>query len=58
VSDDRNINELERIWKEEVMAYLRYHPGICLEELKKTIKTSVKRQPVSGPRSEPWTSQI
>jgi hypothetical protein len=29
-------NELERMWKEVVIAYLRYYPGICLEELRKT----------------------
>jgi hypothetical protein len=30
--------ELARIWKEGAMAYSRYHPGIYLDELKKTMK--------------------
>jgi hypothetical protein len=29
---------LERIWKEAVMAYSEYYPGICLEGLRKTIE--------------------
>jgi hypothetical protein len=28
---EMNDNELKRIWKEAVMAYSRYYPGICLE---------------------------
>jgi hypothetical protein len=34
--------ELERIWKDVIIAYTRYHPGICLEVLRKSIKTSVR----------------
>jgi hypothetical protein len=44
--------ELERMRKEAVVG----KPGICLEELIKTMKTSV--QPVSGPRFEPITFGI
>jgi hypothetical protein len=36
---------------------LKYGPRICLEGLRKTTKTSVKYE-VSGPRSEPRTTQI
>jgi hypothetical protein len=32
-------DELERIWKEAVVAHLRYYPGICLMGLRKTMKT-------------------
>jgi hypothetical protein len=31
-------DELGRRCKEAVMAYLRYYPGTCLEEVKKTMK--------------------
>jgi hypothetical protein len=31
-------NELERMWKEAVVANLSYYPGICLEALGKTTK--------------------
>ena len=31
-------DELERIWKEEAIAKLRYYPSICLKELIKTMK--------------------
>jgi hypothetical protein len=31
-------NELERIWKETLIALALYDPGICLEELRKTMK--------------------
>jgi hypothetical protein len=31
--------EIERIWKEAVVAWSRYYPGICLERLKETTKT-------------------
>jgi hypothetical protein len=34
----RMIDELKRIWKEAIVAYSRYYPGICLEGLRKTIK--------------------
>jgi hypothetical protein len=35
-------DELERIWREAVMAYSRYYPSICLEGLRETTKTSVR----------------
>jgi hypothetical protein len=35
----RMINELER---KQSWPHARYYPGICLEGLKKTIKTSVR----------------
>jgi hypothetical protein len=31
-------NALEWIWKEVVVAYLRYYPTICLQGLSKTVK--------------------
>jgi hypothetical protein len=31
-------DELEWIWKESVMAQLRYYPGICLGGLRKNMK--------------------
>jgi hypothetical protein len=34
-------DELERSWKEVLMAYLRYYPDICLKGLRKTTKASV-----------------
>jgi hypothetical protein len=34
-------DEHERIWKEAVVAQLRYFLGTCLQKLRKTIKTSV-----------------
>jgi hypothetical protein len=40
-SNTRMTDELETIWKESVVAYLRYHHGIFLEGLRKTTKTSV-----------------
>jgi hypothetical protein len=33
-------NELERIWKEMIMAYSGYYPSICLQGLWKTTKLS------------------
>jgi hypothetical protein len=36
---NEKINELERMCKEAVVAY---YPGIWLEELRKTMKTSVR----------------
>jgi hypothetical protein len=33
-----NFDELHRIWKEAVVARLRYYPSICLERLRKTTK--------------------
>jgi hypothetical protein len=32
-------NELKRIWKDVVVTYLKYYPGICLVGLRKTTKT-------------------
>jgi hypothetical protein len=42
-------DELERIRKKAVMAYLKYYPGICLEGLRKMTKTSVR---IAGLRKE------
>jgi hypothetical protein len=33
--DDRMVDELESIWKQVVVAYSGYCPGICLEGLRK-----------------------
>jgi hypothetical protein len=35
-------DKLERIWKEVVMNYPRYYPGIYLEGLRKIMKTLVR----------------
>jgi hypothetical protein len=35
-------DEMEKIWKEAVMAQLRYYPTICLGRLKKTAQESVR----------------
>jgi hypothetical protein len=40
-------NELERIWKEAVVA-LRYYPNICVEELRNSIKTVSQDNRSSG----------
>jgi hypothetical protein len=37
-SNSRMIDELERIWKEAVMAYSKHWPGVFLEEQRKTMK--------------------
>jgi hypothetical protein len=37
--DSRMTDELGRIWKEVVVALLRYYPGIFLVGLMKTVKT-------------------
>jgi hypothetical protein len=34
-------DEFETIWKETLVAEWRYHPGICLGELRNITKTSV-----------------
>jgi hypothetical protein len=39
VRDDRKIDELVRIWKEEIITSLRHYRGICLERLMETMKT-------------------
>jgi hypothetical protein len=31
---------MQRIWKEAVMAYSSHYPGICMEELKKSMKNN------------------
>jgi hypothetical protein len=33
-------DELERIWKEDAVAYFRFYPGIRLEGLRKITRTS------------------
>jgi len=35
-------DELERIWKEEAIAKLRYYPSICLKELIKTMNDLIR----------------
>jgi hypothetical protein len=35
-------NELERIWKEAVVAYRKCDPGVCLDGLRKITKTSIR----------------
>jgi hypothetical protein len=57
VSDGRMTDELERTWKEAVMAQLRYYYGICLDGLRETMK-NLSGYPVSQPRLELSTSLI
>jgi hypothetical protein len=33
-------NELERMWKEAVVVYLRFYPSICQKGLRKPTKTA------------------
>jgi hypothetical protein len=35
-------DEVQRILKEVVMAYSRHYPGICQEELRKSIKNTTR----------------
>jgi hypothetical protein len=42
VLNDRTINELERIWKEKVVAYVRQYPGIFLKGLRNTMKSLIQ----------------
>jgi hypothetical protein len=35
-------DELESVWKEAVMAQSRYTPGVCMEEMKKSIRNLSK----------------
>jgi hypothetical protein len=49
------IDEMERIWKETVMACLKYCPGIRLEGLSKPQRTSVK---IVGVPPEIWTEHL
>jgi hypothetical protein len=43
------ITELERIWKEVIVACSRYHPKICLEGLRNTTtKNSVRTACADG----------
>jgi hypothetical protein len=50
-------DEEERIQKKEIVAYLRYHPDILLEGVKRTIK-NMPRQQFFRPRFEPGASFI
>jgi hypothetical protein len=36
------VDKLERVWKEAVLAQLRQCPCICLETLRKTMKTTFR----------------
>jgi hypothetical protein len=47
-------NELERLWKETVMASLCYRPGICLEILGKLLKCSASRYSSLNSKREPF----
>jgi hypothetical protein len=42
-------DELATIWKGAMVSFSMYHPGICLEELRKTTKTAFK---IVGDRAE------
>jgi hypothetical protein len=46
------IDELDRTWKEMVMDNLKYYPCICLEVLRKTMKTLSPGVLVSGQRKK------
>jgi hypothetical protein len=50
-------DELERIWKEVVIAQSRYYPSICPDGLRETMKKSSVRIGGSGPGFEPSTSE-
>jgi hypothetical protein len=49
------LEQSERIWEEVMVAYSRYYPGICLEGLRKTTKTSVR---IAGVPSEVQTKSL
>jgi hypothetical protein len=51
-------NELERMWKEAVVAYLRHCPGICLERLRKTTKTFSQDRRFPGRDLNPGPSDL
>jgi hypothetical protein len=52
------VNEkLKTIWKEAVVAYSKYHAGICLEELRKTTKY-VSQDSQCPQRLEPGTYRV
>jgi hypothetical protein len=40
--NDKMINDLERMWKKAVWPNLSYYPGIALEGLRRTEKTSIR----------------
>jgi hypothetical protein len=44
-------DELKRIWKEVVVAELRYYPGICMEGMRKTMKNYGQDSHCLGPGS-------
>jgi hypothetical protein len=48
-------DEMEKIWKEAVMAQLRYYPCICLGRLKKTAQESVR---IAGALAEIQTEHL
>jgi hypothetical protein len=41
LNDGKN-DELETIWKEVAIALSRSYPRICMEELRKAVKTSMR----------------
>jgi hypothetical protein len=51
-------DELDRIWKEEVMIQSNYNLGICFDGQQKIMKTPQKGYPVPQQRFEPKISII
>ena len=49
-------NELEVVWSDRPWYNLRYHPDICMEEVRKSTKKS--RYQMSRQRFEPGTSRM
>jgi hypothetical protein len=41
MSNGRMTEELEKFWKKMVITQLKYYDSICLEGLRKTMKTSI-----------------
>lgn len=56
-SDCRAVNDLQRVWKEAVVASSRFYYGICLKGLRKHNKTWQSGQSVVWSRFEPKSSR-